>query len=410
MEPENNPPKNSLEDLRIDRRARRGPQRLLWVLAVIPLLLIVAGGVWRFRETRAATVSLATVRESRQTAPRPVLNASGYVTARRQATVSSKITGKILEVLVEEGVAVREGDIVARLDESTARVNLALAEAQLAAARRSLSETEVRSAEAKRNLGRTQALAEGRIASQAQLEAAQAEVDSLEARLALGREEVSVAERQVAVRRQDIEDTVIRAPFSGVVTSKDAQPGEIISPVSAGGGFTRTGICTLVDMASLEIEVDVNESYIARVQPGQPVEATLDAYPDWRIPARVITPVPAADRQKATVRVRIALQQRDSRILPDMGVKVSFLEKQEAKDATPASDGPRLLVPKAAVRSDAGRDVVYVINGNQVERRAVQLGPVEGDEVVVVAGLSVGEQVVVDGPEDLADGSRVSAR
>ncbi len=202
---------------------------------------------------------------------------------------------------------------------------------------------------------------------------------------------------------------MIRAPFSGVAISKDAQPGEMISPVSAGGGFTRTGICTIVDMASLEIEVDVNEAYIQRVQPGQRTMATLDAYPDWQIPSRVIMPVPTADRQKATVRVRIGFEALDPRILPDMGVKVAFLDK-EGEAAAAERPKAALVVPRKALRKDGDRDVVFVVKDGLVERRAVGVGPTPGEEAVVTSGLTSGEQVVVEGPADLADGAKVAVQ
>jgi RND family efflux transporter MFP subunit len=398
-----------LKELQIDRSGekRSGAGVWLWLILVLILLALGAGGWWWLGGRRVAAVRTATVQEVVRRANAAVLNASGYVTARRQATVSSKVTGKIAEVMVEEGMNVREGQILARLDDSTARVNYNLAKAQLEAARQRLQETEVRLHEAELNLNRTQGLTEEGVASQAALDAAQAEYDSLGARLALGREEVAVAERQVAVLEQQLDDTVIRSPFSGVVVTKDAQPGEMISPVSAGGGFTRTGICTVVDMSSLEIEVDVNESYIARVESSQRVEAILDAYPDWRIRGRVITTIPTADRQKATVQVRIGFDQLDPRILPDMGVKVTFLGMEEAQAG---DERPRLLIPRAAVRSENGKDVVYVVQQDRVERRAVNLGPDEGDQVAVSSGLSPGEQVVVEGPDTLADGDRVTVQ
>jgi RND family efflux transporter MFP subunit len=233
-------------------------------------------------------------------------------------------------------------------------------------------------------------------------------VDALKARLALTREQVTVAERQVAVRRADVDDTVIRAPFSGVALSKDAQPGEMVSPVSAGGGFTRTGISTIVDMSSLEIEVDVNESFINRVTPGQKVDATLDAYPDWRIPAHVITIVPTADRQRATVLVRIGFEKLDPRILPDMGVKVAFMGVPEPASTAPAR--PRLTVPRAAIRTDQGQSIVFVVVEDRVERRAVRVGDARGDQVEIVSGLAAGDRVVVEGPPDLADGRKVIVR
>ncbi len=391
-----------LHELRIDRGAgERNPRR--WVRIVV--ILLVAGAAfagWRWwTQAQVPTVRAVTVQESVSGGGAAVLNASGYVTARRKATVSSKVTGKVVEVLVEEGMPVKEGQVLARLDDTLPRASLALAEAQLEASRRALAETEVRLREANINLNRVRALVAEGVAKQADLDTAEAEADALAARLAMEREQAAVAERQVGLRRRELEDTVIYAPFAGVAVSKDAQPGEMISPVSAGGGFTRTGICTLVDMRSLEIEVDVNESYIARVKPRQRVEAILDAYPDWRIPARVITTVPTADRQKATVRVRIGFEQLDPRILPDMGVKVTFLGE------TTGEVRRRLTIPRAAVRQEEGRDVVYVVSGDRLERRAITLGATSGDSVEVTAGLTAGEQVAVEGLENLKEGARV---
>ena len=300
----------SLDELKIDR-SRGGGSRVARIAGLLVILAIAGGGGfagWRWwQEARIPVVRTAAVRQTVAADGQPtVLNASGYVTARLQSTVSSKITGRILEVLVEEGMAVSEGQVLARLDDTTERSYLALAEAQLGAARGALAELEVRQVEARLDLDRQRRLLEQRLIGQADLDTAQAEADFLQARIANQREQVNVADREIDVRRTALDDTVIRAPFSGVAISKDAQPGEMISPVSAGGGFTRTGVCTIVDMTSLEIEVDVNESYINRVSPAQRVVATLDAYPDWEIPASVITRIPAADRQRATVLVRIA--------------------------------------------------------------------------------------------------------
>lgn len=399
--------KPSVDDLRIDHGSPPRTGRVLLLL----LLLVIAGAgafaAWRWMGERPVPVRVATVvQEEAGGAKSAVLNASGYVTARRRATVSSKVTGKVIDVLVEEGMAVRKGQVLARLDPSTATRYLTLAQAELGAARRALSETEVRLAQARTTLKRTRALVADGVMTQADLDAAQAEADALDARLALAREQVTVSERQIGVRENDLADLTITAPFSGIAISKDAQPGEMVSPVSAGGGFTRTGICTIVDMASLEIEVDVNESYINRVTPHQRVEAVLDAYPDWKIPGTVITTIPAADRQKATVLVRIAFDRLDARVLPDMGVKVAFLE---TGGAAPAGQTARaeILVPRAAVRQDAGRDVVFVVRDGRVERRAVRLGLARGDAAIVLAGVGAGEQIVVEGPQDLAAGMKV---
>ena len=404
----------SLSDLRIDDHSRYGGSgRMgLWLLVLVVVAVGVAAVWYWFRVPRAISVRVAAVVETSETPGSggpAVLNASGYVTARRRATVSSKVTGKVVEVLVEEGMAVRAGQVLARLDDSTSRRYLELAEAELAASRRAAAEIEVRIKEANQTLDRARALVRDGISGQADLDRAEAEVDALKARLELTRGQVTVAERQVALRQTDLDDTVIRAPFAGVALSKDAQPGEMVSPVSAGGGFTRTGISTIVDMSSLEIEVDVNESFINRVTPGQKVEATLDAYPDWRIPSRVITIVPTADRQRATVLVRIGFEQLDPRILPDMGVKVAFLGAAEpAAGASPPR--PRLSIPKAAVRTDQGQSIVFVVVGDRVERRAVRTGDAAGEQVEIVSGLAAGERVVVEGPPDLADGRAVIVR
>lgn len=401
--------RGALEALRIDRQAEepRGSRARLWIGLGVAVLALALGLAWWLARPAAAVVRTAVVHDAGGAVAGAVLNASGYVTARRQATVSSKVTGKVAEVLIEEGMAVKEGQVLARLDTLTARAGLDLAESQLAASRRSLLETEVRLRQAEITRQRQRKLVALGVNTQADVDAADAEADAQRARLALGRQEIEVARRQVDVRRRDIDDTVIRAPFSGVVTTKDAQPGEMISPVSAGGGFTRTGIGTLVDMTSLEIDVDVNESYINRVRPGQHAEAVLDAYPDWQIPSTVIAIVPAADKQKATVKVRLAFDRLDPRILPDMGIKVAFLGDAPARGA---EIRPQARVPRAALRQDHGRQVVFVVHAGRAERRAVRVGEAPGDEVAVIAGLAAGEQVVVDGPPDLTDGRQVIVR
>jgi RND family efflux transporter MFP subunit len=413
-------PKERLDELRIDRdsAARARPRTALLLAAVALVLGAAALGWWLSRPTIASVRTAPVARsEAGSGESAGVLDASGYVTARLQATISSKVTGKIVEVPIEEGLTVKQGDVLARLDTSTVQRQLEVAEAQLASARSALEEMAVRLSEAELNLHRTQGLVAAHAASDSELDASRAAVDALRARLRVGRRDVAVAERLVALRHQELEDRVIRAPFDGVVVTKNAQPGEMISPVSAGGGFTRTGVCTLVDMSSLEIEVDVNEAYINRVKPGQPVRATLDAYPEWRVPATVITPVPTANRQKATVRVRIGFDRLDPRILPDMGVKVTFLDDAPAvaaADAERGADGAPLgrhvRIPAAAVRDEGGRPVVFVFSSGSVERRAVRLGSRRERDVEVIAGLGVGEQVVVEGPEDLADGDRARAR
>jgi RND family efflux transporter MFP subunit len=396
-----------LDALRIEREPdRTGVARwIVWTgLLILLAALGFAGWRWATRE-RPVEVQVATVSVRAAGTQAAVLNASGYVTARRRATVSSKITGKVVEVDVEEGKNVVRGQVLARLDDSTPKAALALAEAQAEAARRGLRENEVRLDQARLAERRAAQLLQDRIVSQSQLDQAKADADSIDAHIAALKEQIRVAERQIEVQQTDLTNYVIRAPFSGVAISKDAQPGEMVSPVSAGGGFTRTGICTIVDMHSLEIEVDVNESYISRVKPGQDVDAVLDAYPDWHIPAHVITLVPTADRQKATVLVRLGFKQLDPRILPDMAIKVTFL--REAGDTAAAAAQPTALVPRPAIKTLGADNFAFVVRGDLVERRAVRLGGTDGDRVEVLAGLQSGDRVVLSPPPTLADGSKV---
>ena len=394
--------KAALEGLRIQRSdsdTRRGIP--WWVVG--PIIAVVAAVLaWVFLRGDRKEVKVAQATAVAGVSRGAVLNATGYVTARRRATVSSKVTGKVIEVQIEEGMQVKAGQQLARLDASFVSKELALAQAEASAAASSLEETRVRIREAQLDYDRAARLTQNEIASKADLDRARAQLDATRARLAAQSDQLATARRQVDLYRQNVEDLIIRAPFDGIVISKDAQPGEMISPVSAGGGFTRTGICTIVDMDSLEIEVDVNEAYINRVHPNQKVEAILDAYPDWRIPAHVITAVPTADREKATVKVRIAFDQRDARILPDMGVKVAFITDEPAAAATTIIE-----VPKTAVRKDGEKDVVYVVKDGKAERRAVKVASAEGDKARIASGVSEGESVVVEGPVELKDGDSV---
>jgi RND family efflux transporter MFP subunit len=318
--------------------------------------------------------------------------------------VSAKITGKVTEVLIEEGMRVKEGDVLARLDDTEARAQLALARAQLMATRSQLAEIRAQLVQAERDYTRQRGLADRQLISVQALDAALAQRDMLRARLASTEAEIRVAQESVAVAQVQLDNTVVRAPFGGVVVAKAAQPGEMISPLSAGGGFTRTGIGTIVDMDSLEIQVDVNEAFINRVTPDQPVEAMLNAYPDWKIPGEVIAIIPTADRSKATVKVRIAIKLRDSRIVPDMGVRVAFLDPQPARPA-PLPSG--VLVPAEAVRADGAAGVVFVYADGKVERRGVTLGETIGSHRQVLSGLRDGERVVLSPPESLQDGHAV---
>ncbi len=401
--------KPNLSDLKIDRNAKTGDggnRRLILIAAAVLVTLaviaiLVVGG------RSAPEVEVAVARSANTSGSATVLNASGYVEPRRKATVSSKITGKVIEVLVDEGMVVEEGQVLARLDDSDARRRYEAIRAERDVARAGLDEIEVNLADAERTLRRVQDLREQGVASIQDLDSATTAEEALRAKLRVARSSLDAAEAQLAVSAQDLENYTVRAPFAGIAVSKDAQPGEMVSPVSAGGGFTRTGISTIVDMTSLEIEVDVNESHIAKVYPGQPADAVLDAYPDWHIPATVRTVIPTADRQKATVKVRLTFDKLDPKILPDMGVKVAF---QEAVDEETPRAAAQAIVPTTAVFDDNGQSYVFVVEDGILDRRAVGTGRELGSDVEITAGVTTGETIVVSGPGDLGSGDSVRVR
>jgi len=402
-------PQPRLDDLRIERDTRPDSRsrRLPWVVVIAFLFAAGAAVTWWFTRTRAIPVRTAVAREiSSGSTDRTVLNASGYIVARREATVSSKITGKVTIVHIEEGQSVKAGHVLARLDDTNVTASLALARAQLAAAGTAMEESRVRIREAEQDLQRQTTLRNSKVSAQAEYDRAEAAVLAWRARLTQQQSEQVVAERSVAIWQQQLDDTIIRAPFAGIVTSKNAQPGEMISPMSS-GGFTRTGICTIVDMESLEIEIDVNESYINRVAPRQPVEATLDAYPEWKIPCKVIAIIPTADRQKSTVKVRVGFDKLDPRILPQMAVKVAFRETSTAP-ATAAQVNRGVSIPKSAVRNQDGRDMVFVIRNGRAERRAVTVASTQNNDSVISAGLAAGEKVVTEPAPELTEGAAVT--
>lgn len=384
-----------------EKREKRGMGgRSIAVISILAIVLIILAA-WYLLAKRSTVVEVATARSVGGSAT-AVLNASGYVTPRRRSTISSKITGKIKEVFIEEGMAVEAGQVIATLDDADALAALRATEAERDVARGWLRELQVELNNARRTLERQRELRERNLNSQEDLDNAETAVSGLEAQIERVKLQMTAAERNVAIAQRGVDNCTIRAPFAGIVVSKDAQPGEMVSPVSAGGGYTRTGIATVVDMESLEIEVDVNESYIARVEPGQKVEAILDAYPDWRIPASVLTVIPTADRQKATVQVRIKFDELDPKILPDMGIKVAFLEEQEEREET-----PRSIIPSRAVRMKGDSTFVFVMKNGTVEHRAITTGRDIGDEIEVMAGVRGGERVVTESSKKLRDGQRV---
>jgi len=412
-----NEKKALLGELSINDAQRDGSNSLTrWVLVVIVAgLAVLSGWFWYVAGEEPLLVDLVKAEPAgRQGTSQgeTVLDASGYVTARRQATVSSKFTGKVTEVFIEEGVHVEANQLLARLDNSTQSAQYNLVKSQLKASQSRLLEVEVQLNEAQLQLTRTEQLSARKLASQAEHDRAELLVKRLKARLASLRIDIEVGESNVQVQKQQLDDTEIRAPFAGIVIAKAAQPGEMISPISAGGGFTRTGICTIVDMQSLEIEVDVNESYINRVKSEQLVTATLNSYPDWKIAAKVITIIPTADRNKATVRVRIAFLESDVRILPDMGVKVSFMEDRPVA-AQVATEFKGVFLPSSAIVTRENENVVFVVKDSRVEIRQILIGLKQGSQRNIRSGVEAGEWVVrkvtPELSETLVDGRQVVA-
>jgi RND family efflux transporter MFP subunit len=400
-----------LGQLRIDRSVppdTAAPRRQIWLIgAALLAAAVLAAVAWRVLSGGTAlAVHTATAQPLGSGAAGSVLDATGYVTARREATVSAQITGTVSAVLIEEGDHVKEGQVIGRLDDTAQRAGLAQAQAQLHSAQAVLVQAQAQLAQNRRDVKRDEDLVQRKLVSEQAVEQARTQVDSQAAQVESQRRQIDLAEAAVRSAQVQLDYCTVRAPFTGVVIAKAAQVGEIVSPLSAGGGFTRTGIGTIVDMDSLEIEVDVNEAYINRVQPGQKVESVLNAYPEWQIPSHVIAIIPTADRSKATVKVRIGLDVKDPRIVPDMGVRVSFLE--ESKAAQPDERPHGVLVPAAALRRDGDQDIAFVVKDSRAQRRAVTLGAPRGDSRQVLAGVTAGESVIIDAPEGLKDGTAVA--
>lgn len=402
-----------LKELRIDgaqREDRGGVPTWAWGLIASAVVLALAGGAgwWFLAGSRPVAVQTATVRANGQAAAaNAVLQATGYVTARRMATVSAQMTGTLTEVLIDEGFKVRKGQVLARLDDTGLRASLAAAEAQVYTAEANLGQLRAQLAQAQADERRQAELNASGMTTRQSREQAATSVKTVSAQLEAAQRQVQAAQAQVRVARVNFDYATVRAPFDGVVTARAAQVGEIISPLSAGGGFTRTGVGTIVDMDSLEVTVDVNEAYIAQVKPDMPCEAVLDAYPDWKIPAHVVAVIPSADRGKATVKVRVALEQKDERVVPDMGVRVSFLAAKPAAEVKPV---PGVLVPPDAVVDRDGGPAVFVVQDNRAERRTVKLAGDVGKFRLATDGLKAGETVVVSPPAELKQGSTIVSK
>jgi RND family efflux transporter MFP subunit len=383
----------SLASLRIDREAgsrpRNAARHALWA---VPALALAAAAAWWFLLPRALEVRVALAGATGGgTLSSEGISANGYVVARTKASVSARIQGRLQYLGVSEGTRVTAGDVIARIESGDF-------EAQLASVRATAAEIEAQLAQARRDLARARALRSQGLNSDAELENAETRVTVLTAQLNAGHAQVDLA-------RVNLENTRVRAPFDGTVLRKDAEVGEIVAPSSAGGGLTRTAIVTMADLGTLEVEVDVNEAYIAQIRNEQAARITLDAYPDTSFAGRVRQVVPTADRQKATVQVKVSILDRDRRILPEMGAKVVFLREA---DAGPVAAAPRrVTVPAAALVSAADGAKVWVLENGRVAARGVEVGPASGEVVEIRKGLAGGESVVLNPPAGLADGARV---
>ena len=414
-------PKPDLASLRIHdtkRTSAGSRKRWLWIVLALILLVLVAAAASAFLNRKTEVQVASSTKPA--TGPTGVLNASGYITPRRRATIAAKITGRVTGVYFDEGTRVTDGQLLATLDDSDVRRALDSAKADRDSSQAAIADYEVQLRNAEIELRRAEQLQKEGVQTQEFLDNARTSADSLRAKIVLAKQQVVAAEARIREQQQAVDNCTIRAPFAGIVVSKDAQVGEMVSPISAGGGFTRTGIATIVDLHSNEIEVDVSESYIAKVRNDQGVNAVLDAYPDWTIPAKVRTVIPTADRQKATVKVRISFTApdhvhlfdpaADPRILPDMGVKVTFLEdtdkSKKHQDKSPAV----ALVPQKAVRQDNASKYVFLVKDGVLERRAVTLGSERGSDVEILAGLQPDQTVVVSGPDTLRDGQAVQIK
>lgn len=401
-----------LKELRIEGAHREdhegaGPPKWVWgLLVAIVVLALIAGGAWWFLAGNKPTPVQAVTAKANgsDSSASAVLQATGYVTAQRQATVSALVTGTLAQLLIEEGMHVKKGQVLARLDDHNQLAALTAAGANLRSGEANRKQVAAQLAQARTDQRRQEELFASGMTTQSALDNARLAVASQSASLEAREREIDAMRAQVAQAQLQLDYTVVRAPFDGVITAKAAQVGEIVSPLSAGGGFTRTGVGTIVDMTSLEVQVDVNEAYIAQVKAGMRCEAVLDAYPDWRIPAHVLAVIPTADRGKATVKVRVAMDERDERVVPDMGVRVSFLAETAKLDTKPVPGV--LLSPDTIVQRD-GAKIVFVMEDGRARQRAVKLGADVGKFKLVTEGVKAGETVVVAPPAELKDGAAV---
>ena len=395
MVPTGSPPPD-LSGLRIERdapgggAARGGGAPRLLLLAITIVLVAGALAAFLLRPSTTAVVVARAEATGGGGVTAAGITANGYVVARTKASVSAKVSGRMEYLGVHEGSVVRRGEILARIESADQQ-------AALRSARAGVGETEAQLEQARRDLERAAALERQKVLSTSEAENARTRVQVLEAQLEAMRAQVQQSE-------VNLENTRVRAPFDGTVLRKDAEVGEIVAPASAGGGLTRTAIVTMADLGTLEVEVDVNEAYIARVHNGQAARITLDAYADTSFAGRVRQVVPTADRQKATVQVKVSILDRDPRILPEMGAKVVFAREGEAISA---SAPRRVYIPAPALVREGEKASVWVVAGDRAQRRAVEAGPEDNGRVEIRGGLEGGESVVLRPPPTLKDGARV---
>jgi|HubBroStandDraft_1064217.scaffolds.fasta_scaffold00128_52 RND family efflux transporter MFP subunit len=404
-----------LNQLRIDRAPQReaGSSWILWSIAAVVVLAAAGAGAWFALGAAGSLHVRAGLAEAAAAGGNPagggsLLDASGYIVARRQATVAAKITDRVVQVLIEEGQHVEADEVIARLDDTNTHAALDLAKAQVQQAQANLNAARIAADDAKPTYQRQQKLVGQGWTTAETFDTTKSSYDAAQANLLVQQQMLASAQASLHVAERNEDDTVVRAPFAGVITVKAAQPGEIVSPISAGGGFTRTGIGTIVDMDSLEVEIDVSESFINRVHPGQPAVIKLNAYPDWQIPAEVITVIPTADRSKATVKVRVRILAKDPRILPEMGARVQFLSAAPVASAGTAAPKPGVVVPVDAVQASGETGTVYLIRADKLERRTVRLGARNADGQTVLSGLAPGDRLAIGDFSKLADGVSVS--
>jgi RND family efflux transporter MFP subunit len=405
-------PKADLSSLRIQDSHRSGSgvgKKLGYATAVLGLIVILGAIALAFRN-QTPTVEVVTALKPEAGGRSAILNASGYVTPRRRATIAAKITGRVTGVFFDEGTHVHAGQLLATLDDSDVKRALDSAKADRDSSQAAIADFQVQLKFAQIQLRRAEQLQQAGVQTQEQLDTASTNADSLRAKINLAKQQVQGAEMRIREAQQAVDNCTINAPYDGIVVSKDAQVGEMVSPISAGGGFTRTGIATIVDMNSNEIEVDVNESFIARVKDRQKVTAILDAYPDWEIPSHVRTVIPTADRQKATVKVRISFDKLDPRILPDMGIKVTFLSDEPVKKADANAPVVAAMLPNEALHDDGGKKIVYLVKNDKLERRAVAVGNKQGSQTEIMSGIAAGDAIVVKGPANMQDGLAVQIK